>query len=135
MSLLTLMDAIYVINLPYRTDRRAEIDVQLARAGLSLSHPKVHLFEAVRPDEPGPFPSIGARGCFLSHLGVLKDAAMRGFDKVLVLEDDADFMRALVAPPRSLSMCGACRQPTYSTSAKRCNRGTSFLSPAQRVTA
>lgn len=98
-----LVDAIYVINLPARTDRRDEMARQLARVGLALDRAPVRLFPAVRPDDAGPFPSVGARGCFLSHLGVLRDAAARGSDPILILEDDADFTRAFVSDGRDLA--------------------------------
>lgn len=88
---------IYVINLPSRTDRRAEMADQLARLGTGFAAPNVTLFPAVRPEAAGPFPSLGARGCFLSHLGVLRDARDRGFARILILEDDADFTQALIA--------------------------------------
>lgn len=85
------IDRIYVINLTERTDRRAEMERQLSRFGLDFESPRVSLFPAVRPEEAGPFPSVGARGCFLSHLAVLGDARDRGADSILLLEDDADF--------------------------------------------
>ncbi|HEY9239313.1 MAG TPA: glycosyltransferase family 25 protein [Burkholderiaceae bacterium] len=97
MNPLTRFDRIYVINLPARADRRAEIQVQLQRVGLALDRAPVRLFPAVRPDAPGPFPSIGARGCFLSHLGVLKDAAAAGCQRILIFEDDLDFSPAGLA--------------------------------------
>ena len=82
-------DAIYVINLASRPDRRAEMSRQLARQGLSFSSPNVHLFPGIRPTDSGGFESLGARGCFMSHLGVLRDAT--GRRNVLILEDDLDF--------------------------------------------
>lgn len=84
--MLDSFDAIYVINLPERTDRRAEMGIELAKVGLSFDSPKVHLFPAVRPADRGGFESIGARGCFMSHLAVLKLA--QGRRNVLILEDD-----------------------------------------------
>lgn len=83
-------DQIYVINLPYRKDRLQEVEAQLSKVGLSLSHERVTLFPAARPDNPGSFTSIGARGCYMSHLGVLKDAQQKAYSKILILEDDAD---------------------------------------------
>jgi GR25 family glycosyltransferase involved in LPS biosynthesis len=45
--------------------------------------------KAVRPDDRGSFPSLGARGCFLSHIEVLK----RSEDSnVILLEDDLSFV-------------------------------------------
>lgn len=80
-----------MINLASRTDRRREMEAELRKVGASLEAPTVTLFPAVRPDGPGAFPSVGARGCFLSHLGVLRMALQAGHRQILVLEDDADF--------------------------------------------
>jgi len=90
-ALLSVFEKIYVINLPSRADRRAEMTEQLGRIGLSLDHPDVILFDAVRPENKAEFPSIGTRGCYLSHLGVLEDALARDYGSFLVIEDDADF--------------------------------------------
>lgn len=88
-----VFDAIYVINLPARADRRFEMQAQLQRIGLSLDSEKVILFEAVRPTELGGFPTIGAKGCFMSHLSVLENALRKGFKTVLILEDDCNFTK------------------------------------------
>jgi glycosyl transferase family 25 len=90
-ALLSVVDHVFVINLPHRTDRRDEMAGQLARVGLGFDHPQVTLFPAVRVDDPGDFPTAGVRGCFLSHLGVLRTIAQAGLARALVLEDDADF--------------------------------------------
>ena len=89
--LLDYFDKIYVINLPTRTDRKREMDEQLARIDLSFDHPRVSLFAAIRPADPGSFPSIGARGCFSSHLEVLRDAQRNDLNRILIFEDDLDF--------------------------------------------
>ncbi|MBK6005170.1 glycosyltransferase family 25 protein [Ramlibacter ginsenosidimutans] len=86
-----LFERIYVINLESRPDRRKEIDEQLRRVGLGLYQPPVELFRAVRPDGAGAFETIGARGCFLSHLGVIQDAIQNRLESFLILEDDVDF--------------------------------------------
>ena len=105
-----LFDRIAVINLPYRTDRRAEMAGQLVRVGLNLDAPPVVLFEAVRPAEAEAFPSVGARGCFLSHLGVLRAARADRIDRLLILEDDCDFAEgsteALLSAWRGLDASG-----------------------------
>ena len=87
-----LFDALYIINLPARTDRKAEMLEQFRRAGLTQPSPPRVFFEAIRPQGQGGFPTIGARGCFLSHLGVLKAALSAGHSSILVLEDDLDFV-------------------------------------------
>lgn len=77
----------YVINLPDRKDRWRDTQTELSKIG----SPRVRRFNAIRPNHHGGFPSIGARGCFLSHLGVLVDAEQRGLTRVLILEDDISF--------------------------------------------
>ncbi len=84
-------DAAYIINLPSRTDRRAEMVEQLQLAGIDPRDPRVSFFDAVRPADPGGFPTIGARGCFMSHLGVLQQARQAGHQTIFILEDDANF--------------------------------------------
>lgn len=82
---------IYIVNLVERNDRRDEIAEQLELIGLSIDHPNIQLFPAIRPLDAGEFTSIGARGCFSSHLEILRDAKLRGLNRVLILEDDLNF--------------------------------------------
>jgi hypothetical protein len=81
-----------LINLPERTDRRSEFDVQLKRIGLSLDHPKVHVFPAIRPDTLEGFPTLGTRGCFLSHMQAMEQALASGATSIILCEDDLDFV-------------------------------------------
>lgn len=83
-------DSIRIINLPYRTDRRSEMEGELARLDL-LDDPRVAFFKAFQFDDAGPFSSPGARGVFQSHLAILEEAASNGH-RVLILEDDCDFI-------------------------------------------
>lgn len=80
-----------LINLPARTDRRAEFATQLRRIGLDYDTPGVQVFPAIRPDALAGFPTLGARGCFLSHLAVLRQAAEKDLPSVIFCEDDLDF--------------------------------------------
>lgn len=86
--LLIRFDRLYLLNLPERTDRRLSIEKQLARIGLSLSSERVVLFPAIAPTDAGGFPTIGARGCFLSHLAILEQAEACGLNAIAVMEDD-----------------------------------------------
>lgn len=86
-----------VINLPYRHDRRREFAEQLARIGTGFDNPKVQLFDAIRPDDAAGFPTIGTRGCYLSHLGVLRQTLAEGREQVLICEDDLDFTPDMLA--------------------------------------
>jgi len=78
--------SIFVINLEHRTDRRAAMQKQLSRIGW-----RAEFFSAIRPATAANFPSIGARGCFLSHLSVLKSARDAGVQQLVILEDDVNF--------------------------------------------
>ena len=69
----------YYINLDRRTDRRAEIEVELVNLGIPT-----HRFAAI---ERTP----GGIGCSHSHLAVLKLARDRGLPAVMILEDDFQF--------------------------------------------
>jgi glycosyl transferase, family 25 len=81
-----MMPVIIVINLEHRTDRRIEMEKQLSRIGW-----RAEFFSAIRPESDANFPSVGARGCFLSHLSVLKRAQNLGAQQLVILEDDVNF--------------------------------------------
>jgi hypothetical protein len=80
-------DTIFVINLESRVDRRIAMQKQLERIGW-----RARFFPAVRPENAAGFPSIGARGCFMSHLAVLKTAQDENAGQVVIVEDDVDFV-------------------------------------------
>ena len=88
MKLIDQFSRVYIVNLPERSDRRREMEIELARIGLSVDANKIRYYNAIRPEDAGLFPSIGARGCFLSHLGLLNEAIKDNLDNVLVMEDD-----------------------------------------------
>ncbi|WP_333830240.1 glycosyltransferase family 25 protein [Pararhodobacter sp.] len=90
-ALLETFGRVIVINLPERADRRAGLERELRRIGLTLDHPQVTLFPAIRPDSAGGFPGIGVRGAYLSHLGVLEALLEKGWERALILEDDVAF--------------------------------------------
>jgi hypothetical protein len=79
---------IYIVNLPSRSDRRQAILSDLANAGIVAEDPRLRIFPGVRPADAGEFPSLGARGCYMSHLSVLQEALANGLENVLILEDD-----------------------------------------------
>lgn len=78
----------HVVNLPSRADRRDEMTRELAQVGMQFSAGRLEIFPAVRPSDPGGFESIGARGCFMSHLEILRGAQRAGAERVLIMEDD-----------------------------------------------
>ena len=70
----------FYINLNSRPDRRALIEAECTRLGLDAER-----FPAIQR-------SPGGLGCGESHLAVLRLARERGYDRVLVLEDDVEFV-------------------------------------------
>jgi len=88
MKLINYFERVYIVNLPERVDRRREIEHELQRIGLSVDGQHIRYFRAIRPESAGLFPSLGARGCFMSHLEILREAKRDGLDNILVMEDD-----------------------------------------------
>jgi hypothetical protein len=82
-------DRVYIINLPERVDRRAEMEIELAAAGLSPEPGHIEFFPAVKVSDPAGFDNAGYHGCFRSHLEVYKRAREVGAKHLLVFEDDA----------------------------------------------
>jgi glycosyl transferase, family 25 len=74
-----------VINLDERQDRREEMNCQLQKVGWEATY-----FSAIKPTHPDGFPSLGARGCFLSHLEVLR-LSIGERKHLIILEDDLNF--------------------------------------------
>lgn len=103
MTLFSCFDRIVVINLPERTDRRRQMQAELARAGVAIDDPRLRFFKAIRPPDAGLFPAIGARGCFLSHLQVIEEALGDGVQRLLVLEDDLELAPAACQPQPALA--------------------------------
>ena len=90
-ALTRLFDKVYIINLVHRTDRKQEMAVELKKIHLQIDSPNVYLFPAVTPDNYEGWPSKGAKGCFMSHLGVLNDALVNRYQRILIIEDDLNF--------------------------------------------
>jgi GR25 family glycosyltransferase involved in LPS biosynthesis len=86
-------DCVYVINLEHRTDRWESISKLADEAGLEIN--RWDAFKSVDVDLEKH--RIGVRvkkqscvACSLSHIGIYRDALSKGYDRILVLEDDAD---------------------------------------------
>lgn len=71
---------IFYINLESRLDRRLFFENQMKMVGL-----KAERFEAIKHN-------IGAVGCSLSHLNLLKYARRNNLDHILIMEDDIMFL-------------------------------------------
>lgn len=91
MKFIDFFERAYVINLPERVDRLQAMEKELEKVRMPFKPGKVELFKAIRPDSAGQFKSIGYRGCFLSHLTILKKAKDLQLNNVLVMEDDLAF--------------------------------------------
>jgi len=104
------IDKIFIINLEHRGDRKKKIISELQRVGLT----NYEIFKAIKPTEEmvnewnpiflNPIPEwfkrtggdekkykIGALGCMLSHLEIIKLCIERKYNNVLILEDDTEF--------------------------------------------
>ena len=88
MTMHTIMHALY-INLESRADRRAHVEAQLAALKTSgdngMPHLAVERFNAIK------HATSGAIGCSMSHMRCIQLAKQRGWDHVLVCEDDVLF--------------------------------------------
>lgn len=85
-------DQIRIVNLRTRADRRRQMRSELRRIGLATD-PRVEFVNAVAPENAGPWPNLGAHGCYMSHLSILR-AAQLANASVLIFEDDCDFTDA-----------------------------------------
>ena len=98
MQIIDFFERVYIVNLPERADRRMEMDAELGQYGLRVDGDKIRYFRAIKPDSAGEFPSRGARGCFMSHLEILRDAARDQLSNILVMEDDLKIDERLLQP-------------------------------------
>lgn len=82
-NLNTLADItnVFYINLQERIDRKAQVEQQLSKVGLS----NFNRFNAIK------LPN-GALGCSMSHLKCLQLAKERNLDHILIVEDDIIFL-------------------------------------------
>jgi hypothetical protein len=90
--LFATFDQVRIINLVDRPDRREEMSDQMKRLGGIPTN--AAFFDAQRPSDAGGFPNLGARGCFESHLAILRSARAASAKSLLILEDDFDFTRS-----------------------------------------
>ncbi|MBP7951611.1 MAG: glycosyltransferase family 25 protein [Verrucomicrobiales bacterium] len=89
-----MIPRIYILNLPYKPDRRERLAAHLAELDLFPAD-RIRWVKALSGDwSPGPAwwtAGNGAWGCLMSHLHVVHDAVMDGLESYLVLEDDVVF--------------------------------------------
>ncbi len=92
-SFVELFDQVRIINMTSRTDRRQETVAEFKRGSLPIETGTIRFFPAITPDTAEGFSSRGARGCYMSHLEVLREAQQQQARHVLILEDDIAFVR------------------------------------------
>lgn len=87
------LDAVYFINLREDSGRRKRLERLIQDQDLGRLSPNITIFDAIdmRGQRPPPGFEGGpgaAYGCTLSHLAVMRTALQRGFERVLIAEDD-----------------------------------------------
>ena len=90
MRLHDLFDALIVLNLPTRPGRRRDTQAELDRIGWPAD--RVIWYPAVDPRSSAGFESGSQRGCAVSHALVMNLARNAGFRRVLICEDDVQFV-------------------------------------------
>lgn len=78
-----------VINLANRPDRLSEFLSELKKIGLQKDC--IHIKSGILCEEALGFRSPGERGCFLSHLEILRASSDNNDSVVLIIEDDCNF--------------------------------------------
>jgi len=73
------IDKMYCINLLHRDDRYQQVRQELDRLGLV---DQVHFHRVEK------HPINGCYGCFESHLWCMKDAVEKGYENIIIFEDD-----------------------------------------------
>ena len=95
MNLDQIFDKIVITNMPERTDRRTRVIRELRSVGVELAPGRVEIVPGVRVTDPCGFPSAGYRGCYLCTLGILQAATSEKVSRLLFMEDDLVFTRAM----------------------------------------
>lgn len=98
------MDKIFIINLKERVDRKKSILTEINNNNIT----NYEFFDAIRPtiEEVNNWNNnflknfkekyrIGCLGCLLSHYNIIKLAIERGYNQILILEDDSKFKKPI----------------------------------------
>ena len=81
--MLSNIDKIYYINLAHRRDRNEQILYEFRK--MEIPPEKIERFNAIHHK------TIGGVGCGRSHIAVLEDALQKGYQQIIVFEDDFQF--------------------------------------------
>jgi len=88
--MISSFEKIYCINLSSRTDRWDMCLRQFSKFGMS----DVQRFDAVKYNHPKlSAKANGHIGCGLSHYNIIKEAKLKNYSNILVLEDDFIFLK------------------------------------------
>jgi len=105
-----IINKVFIINLEHRKDRKEKIITELKRHHITnyeffkAIKPTADIINKWNPNFLNPIPEwfkrtkgdenkykIGALGCMLSHLEIIKICTERKYENVLILEDDTEF--------------------------------------------
>ena len=86
-----MIDCLYYINLDSRTDRREHIEKNV----LPQFQPYVKEIQRFSAYDHTKYPTLGQRaaGCSYSHLAIWNESIEKGYNKILVVEDDFQLIR------------------------------------------
>lgn len=76
------IDKVYYINLDSRTDRNDHITKELDKMG--IDNEKIIRVRGI-------IHQLGYVGCGLSHISIIKDAIEKGYNNIIIFEDDFEF--------------------------------------------
>ena len=94
MSIFAEFEKVYCINLDRRPDRWQKMIHLSSQVGVDLA--RISAVDGTKLDLPLSPYLKGQYGCLLSHRLVLEDMLNNGFEKVVVIEDDAMFHPSFV---------------------------------------
>jgi len=109
-SLNDYFDKIYCLNLDHRTDRWDNCRKKFEKLGINVERfsasgkedaEVINNFNRLKLKIPkeedrkkkAMITSVGAMGCLVSHINILRDARVKGYKRVLILEDDVIFIK------------------------------------------
>ena len=93
------------INLDRSTDRRAEMETELARVGLGTRYKRLSAVDGKTSHFQSPLTNPSEVGCFLSHVAALKEG-LKNPQHLHIVEDDTVFARCTDAAIDWAIKCG-----------------------------
>lgn len=97
----------YIVSLPDKHNLRQQTIEEFNLVGWNIDNSRINFFDAIRPDDRLNFASIGARGCYESHLQLIKKFLSSTSDNcggnLLIFEDDISFEVNLSTTPETVA--------------------------------